>query len=387
MSLAASNSAPHAPCPNSKGTAATVFLMAHKLEMGGTQRHMLQVATALADGHFNVRLGCNSVREYFADTLDAELEIAEFRIGNGLFSRKALASAGALVRYLRQHRVSIAHSFSLYSNLMMIPAARMAGVPVVIGSHRQLGDLVGRFQFRFQIALFGLCDRIVCNSSAAATVLILEGLPPKKIVVLPNAVDPEIFAIGARRTRTSRSGKIRVGMIARMSPPKDYPLLLTAAAQLCKANREIEFLFAGDGPDRLQLQSMAKQLGLTNHIRFLGQCSDVASLLSMLDICVLVSNSESAPNSVTESMAAGVPVIATRVGGIPEIISDGETGLLVDPGDATQLADAIDFLADNPEARARLGQNSFVYAVEHFSTAHMRELYEQLYEKCMDEQL
>jgi glycosyltransferase involved in cell wall biosynthesis len=76
----------------------------------------------------------------------------------------------------------------------------------------------------------------------------------------------------------------------------------------------------------------------------------------MLDISVLVSNSESSPNSATEAMAAGLPVIATRVGGIPEIISDGETGLLVSPGDATQLAGAIEFLADNPDARARMGR-------------------------------
>jgi hypothetical protein len=98
----------------------------------------------------------------------------------------------------------------------------MAGVPVVIGSHKHLGDLLGRVKFRSQIAAFEVCDRIVRNSTASATQLILEGLSPSKAVVLPNALGPESFAVGKARTHASDSGDIKIGMIARMSTPKDH---------------------------------------------------------------------------------------------------------------------------------------------------------------------
>lgn len=384
MSASASNLTSLTAWP-SLSVAPAVFLMAHKLDVGGTQRHLSQVAAALSQRRFNVYLGCNSAQGYFGEKLTAEWDIAEFGLGRGFFSRKAVSSTLALARYLRQSRIDIAHSFSFYSNLMMIPAARMAGVPVVIGSHRQLGDLLSKFKFRSQIAAFELCDRVVCNSIATATQLIVEGLLPSKAVVLPNGVGPQIFAVGKTRTHCSGGGEIKVGMIARMSAPKDHDLFLAAAARLCKATRHIQFFLAGDGPERPRLQKVAEQMGLKDRVTFLGQCSDVAHLLSTFDISVLVSNSESAPNSVTEAMAAGLPVIATRVGGIPEIISEGETGLLVSPGDAAQLADAIEFLADNPEARVRMGKNSYAHAIEHFSMDRMSDLYEQLYRRGLHE--
>ena len=195
----------------------TVFLMANDLEMGGTQKHLAQLATALNGRKFRVRLGCIRRQGYFAETLSTEWDIAEFRLGGSFFSRKALNSARALARHLHAHGVSVAHSFSFYSNIIMIPVARMAGVPIVIGSHRQLGDLLTRLQFNAQTALLQLCDRIVCNSQAAAEQLATRGLSPNRLVVIPNAVSPEIFGVGHTRKQSSRASIVRVGMIARMS--------------------------------------------------------------------------------------------------------------------------------------------------------------------------
>jgi glycosyltransferase involved in cell wall biosynthesis len=129
---------------------------------------------------------------------------------------------------------------------------------------------------------------------------------------------------------------------------------------------------------------MARQMGLTSQVTFLGQCPDIAGFLANLDISVLVSSSESSPNAITESMAAGLPIVATRVGGIPEILSHGETGLLVPVGNDVQLADAIEYLADNPDVRARLGQNALEFAVQHFRLDHVCHLYEQLYTELLD---
>jgi glycosyltransferase involved in cell wall biosynthesis len=363
----------------------TVFLMANDLEMGGTQKHLAQLATALNGRKFRVRLGCIRRQGYFAETLSTEWDIAEFRLGGSFFSRKALNSARALARHLHAHGVSVAHSFSFYSNIIMIPVARMAGVPIVIGSHRQLGDLLTRLQFNAQTALLQLCDRIVCNSQAAAEQLATRGLSPNRLVVIPNAVSPEIFGVGHTRKQSSRASIVRVGMIARMSAAgKNHALLLRAAARLRSKSRNIQFFLAGDGPQRLQLESMTQKMGLTSHVKFLGERRDLGELLANLDISVLASSSESSPNAITESMAAGLPIVATRVGGIPEIISHGETGLLVPVNDDVRLADAIEYLAENPKVCVRLGRNAREFAVRHFRLDHVCNLYEQLYVELLD---
>jgi glycosyltransferase involved in cell wall biosynthesis len=362
----------------------TVFLMANDLEMGGTQKHFAQLAKAL-HGNFRVRLGCNRRQGYFAEALRTEWEIAEFELGGSFFSSKALHSARALARYLRLNEVRIAHSFSFYSNLMMIPVARMARVPIVIGSHRQLGDLLTPLQFTAQLTVLKLCDRIVCNSQAAAQRLVMRGLSPTKTVVIPNAVSPEIFAVGNRGKQALRGSPANVGMIARISAAgKDHALLLRAAARLRNQSRSIQLFLAGDGPQRLQLESLTQQMGLASQVTFLGQCPDLAGLLAKLDISVLASSSESSPNAITESMAAGLSIVATRVGGIPELISHGENGLLVPVGDEVQLAEAIWYLAENPEVRARFGQNAFDFASRYFRLNHVCRLYEKLYAELLD---
>jgi L-malate glycosyltransferase len=125
-------------------------------------------------------------------------------------------------------------------------------------------------------------------------------------------------------------------------------------------------------------------MGLTSHIKFLGERRDLGELLTNLDISVLASSSESSPNAVTESMAASLPIVATRIGGIPEIISHGETGLLVPVDDDARLADAIEYLAENPKIRVRLGQNAREFAVRHFRLDHVCNRYEQLYRELLD---
>lgn len=362
----------------------TVFLMAHILEMGGTQRQFAQLATALRRKRVRVRLGCNLSQGYFSETLRPEWEVTEFRLGDSLFSRKALSSARALARFLRSNEVCIAHSFSFYSNLMMIPVARIARIPIVIGSHRQLGDLLTHSQFNVQTILLQLCDRVVCNSKAASGRLIARGLSPSKVVVIPNAVSPEIFAVAKRGKQPSLTGTVKIGMIARMSAGKGHRLLLRAVAQLPNKSRSIHLLLAGDGPERFQLEAMTEQMGLTGQVTFLGQCPDIAGFLAELDISVLVSSSESSPNAITESMAAGLPIVATRVGGIPELISHGETGLLVPMDDDVELAHAIEYLADNPDVRARLGQNALEFALRHFRLDQVCQGYEHLYAELLD---
>jgi len=367
-----------------KSDSSTVFLMANTLEMGGTERHLSQLATGLNERKFRVELGCIRRQGSFAETLGTKWEVAEFGLGGSFFSRPALKSARALARHLLVRGVSVAHSFSFYSNLLMIPVARLARVPVVIGSHRQLGDLLTPLQFDSQNAVFRLCDRVVCNSKAAADRLTTRGLSPEKIAIIPNAVSPEIFSIALARKRWPVARPFRVGMMARMSVSKDYALLLRAAARLRSRSLNIQFFLIGDGPQRPELESMTRTMGLTGQVNFLGERRDLVDVLAQLDISVLASSSESSPNAITESMAAGLPVVASGVGGIPELISHGRNGLLMPLDDHVALAASIECLAENPNLCAWLGRNAYEFAHQHFRLEHVFSLYEQLYEGLLD---
>lgn len=149
------------------GDPPTVFLMANEFAAGGTEMQFITLARALQREKFDLRLGCIRRRGPLSDALVSE-PIAEFPLDGGFITATSLHSALALARYLRKEKVAVAHSFSFYSNLLMIPVARASGVPVVIGSHRQLGDMLTPLQRYAQRACFRDCDRVVCNSRAAA---------------------------------------------------------------------------------------------------------------------------------------------------------------------------------------------------------------------------
>ncbi len=226
----------------------------------------------------------------------------------------------------------MAHAFDFYTNLALIPAAKMARTPVVIGSQRQLGDLLSSSQRRAQLAMFRWADCVICNSRAAADRLIQQGLNPERAVVIGNGLSPAAFA-DAVPIAPRRPDIFRVGIIARMNArSKNHRMLLEVAARLRHVLPNLEIVLVGDGPLRPELENMAEELGIRDRVQFLGERRDIPAILASLDVTVLPSASESLSNAILESMAAGVPVIANEVGGNLELLSDGR-GILVPPND------------------------------------------------------
>jgi L-malate glycosyltransferase len=357
-----------------------VFLMTNSFETGGSERQFTVLADSLSRELYRLELGCIGEGGAFRKALS---EVISVPPGGNLYGLNSWRSRFRLARRLRAHRTAIAHSFDFYSNLMLIPAARLALVPIVIGSHRQIGDLLSPTRFRAQVAMFHLCDRVVCNSGAAAQALIAHGLPERKIAVIHNGLPEGAFAETVPAIPCS-PGVLRVGMIARMNDPvKNYPGLLHAAARLAPQFPQIEFLLVGDGPLRPGLERMAQSLGLDRQIRFLGERQDVRAILSSIDVSVLPSFSESLSNSVLESMAAGLPVVATSVGGNTELVRDGETGFLVPPNDEICLAGALARLLREPGTRATFGARAREIARSNFTLARMREQHEALYARLL----
>jgi glycosyltransferase involved in cell wall biosynthesis len=264
----------------------------------------------------------------------------------------------------------------------LIPAARMARVPIVIGSHRQIGDLMTPGQFRVQAAAFRWCDAVVCNSHAAAERLIASGLSRDKLVVIGNALPPEIFE-PAVPTLPRRAGVVRVGMVARMNARyKNHSGFLRIAARIRQAMPQVEFLLAGDGPLRPQLEREAQDLGLANSVLFLGDCRDIAAVHASMDLAVLTSDSESLSNVILEAMAAGLPVVAFRSGGNPELINE-QRGALVVAGNESEFADTVLRLLSQTTLREQLGHNARQFAEENFGLERVRNRYQELYESLL----
>ncbi|MGA2360606.1 MAG: glycosyltransferase [Terriglobales bacterium] len=353
----------------------SLFLMINTFETGGSERQFTVLAQNIGAPAFQLHLGCVSHRgplaKHFAD-------VPQFPLGGSLFGWKSLRSRLNLSRHLRHHRVQVAHAFDFYANLTLIPAARFARVPVVIGSHRQLGDLMTPAQFRAQAAAFRWCDAVVCNSQAAADRLIATGLAPDKIALIGNALPAEAFtAVPAALPK--RPGVARVGMVARMNHGyKNHSGFLRIAAQLHQRMPEAEFVLIGDGPLRQQLENEASSLGLGASAIFLGDRQDMPAVLAALDVAVLTSDSESLSNAILEAMAAGLPVVAYRVGGNSELVDD-QRGALIAAGNENDFANAIQSLLPDAHLRERQGNNARRFAEQNFSLDRVRRRYEDLY--------
>ena len=356
-----------------------LFLMINSFETGGSERQFALLAKALDPDRFSLNLGCIQTKGPLRDLFG---EVPRFRLGGSVYGWKSWHSRWQLVRHLRRERIQIAHAFDFYTNLTLIPAARVAGVQAIIGSQRQLGDLLTPTQWKLQKIALQLCDVVVCNSRAAAQKLIADGFPEEKIRIIGNALAAKAFA-EAEPLLQRIPGVLRVGMVARMnSEAKNHRVFLQATAKLAATFPQVEFVLAGDGPLRASLEAQAAALGIAARVRFLGDCRDIPAVMASLDLTLAPSDSESLSNAIIESMAAGVPVVASNVGGNPELVNQ-ERGLLVPARDPQALCDAAAQLLSDNFYRERLGRNSRQFAADHFSTSSIAREYEDLYDEVL----
>jgi len=353
----------------------SLFLMINTFETGGSERQFALLAQNANASKFDVHLGCVNPRGPLAGQFGT---VARFPVGQSLFGWRSLGSRLQLARHLQQNHVQVAHAFDFYVNLMLIPAARLARVPVVIGSHRQLGDLLTPAQFRVQAAAFRWCDAVVCNSQAGADRLAAAGLQSEKLVVIGNAMPAAAFE-AAPPALPRRGNALRVTMVARMNAHyKNHAGFLRIAAEVHKRLPEAEFILVGDGPLRLGIERQAAELGLGERAIFLGDRRDIPAILSSTDVAVLTSDSEGLSNVILEAMAAGVPVVAYAVGGNPEIVR-AERGALISAGNESEFATAICRLLSDASIRREQGHNARQFAEKNFGLDRVCRQYEDLY--------
>ena len=345
-------------------------------DVGGTERQMVELIRRLDPAEFEVHVGCFHRRGPLTPLVEERAaSIAAFPI-EGFARVPTMRQLIAFAAWCRRLNCRIVQTCELYANVFGLPGAAMARVPVRIGSRR---ELITPDKTRAHLAGQRLAYRaahvVVANSTAAAGQLRREGVPDRKIQTIRNGVDGDVFNMRPRAIGPLR----RIITVANLRTEKGHDTLLAAARRVVRDQPEVEFLFVGDGPLRRTLEEQARAGGLARNVRFLGERSDVAALLRTSDFFVLPSRSEASPNGVLEAMATGLPVVATRVGGVPELIESGLNGVLVPPDHPDALTAVILDLIRRPAFALRLGRAARVQVESRFTFERMVSGFETLY--------
>jgi glycosyltransferase involved in cell wall biosynthesis len=247
---------------------------------------------------------------------------------------------------------------------------------VRIANRRGLYSELSAGHLAIQRAAYACAHAIVANSKASAAQLRAERVPDRKVTVVPNGLDAGAFTVAAP-TRPRR----HVITVANLRPEKGHVVLVDAAVHVLSRFPDARFSVVGEGRERAAIEARLTERGVSYAFRLLGERQDVPSLLAEADLAVLPSLTESLPNAVLEAMAAGLPVVASQVGGVPEVVDHGGTGLLVAAGDAHALADAICAVMAEPLLATRMGLAARAMVQRRFSYDRMVSAIEGLYRR------
>jgi len=368
-------------------TPVRVLHLITELNIGGAEKVLSRLLSRLDRDRFALAVACLYGRDGLVadDIRSLGISITDL----GMTAKWRLDAFVRLYRLLHRQRPTILHTWMFHANVPGRVLGRLAGVPIVISSERTMGQ-EGGLRCWLNRVTAPLPDRVACVSESVAEFAAQTiGIPPAKLVVIPNGIPLEDFQPGDRsRARVDLGIPLRVvvaGTVGRLQPVKGTRHLLEAWSRLVSGHPDAILLLVGGGSQQAALERMSRHLGISEHVRFLGDRVDVPDLLRGMDIFVLPSLWEGMPNAALEAMAVGLPVVATAIGGTPEVVVDGVTGLLIPPGDPDALAQSIAHLLCDPDLRCRMGQAGRERVVNHFSVGRMVEQTTRLYERLLVE--
>ena len=362
------------------------------LAIGGSERQVLNIRHGIDASRFDLHLGCFGCfdEQIAVDLSGTPLEVYKIR---KLYGLRAIKECLRLAAYLRQQRMDIVHAYNFYANVFALPAARLAQVPVVLASIRDTGEYWTVRQRAVNKIVCRLADRVIVNAEAIKRGLVVEGYRPERITVIPNGIICPPLRATPDRSLHQEFGlspdDVLIGVVSRIARQKGLEYFLAAIPDVLARIPNAKFLIIGDNsfnPQyREELKLQVSTLGLEDKVVFTGFRLDVPQIVSSLAVSVLPSVSgEGLSNSLLESMAAALPVVATNIGGNPEVVVDGETGLLVPPRKPAALAEAICRVLLTPGMRHSFGQAGRRRVLDHFSNERMIRTVEHLYEELLE---
>lgn len=359
------------------------------LGLGGTERQLVVLLRELDRERVTPRLAClMKVGEYLPDVRALGLEPPEFRLGGSLARPSTLLLVLRIAAWIRREEASILHAHDFYTNVVGALAARVAGVPWIV-SRRDLGAWRSPAQTRVLAAVSRAAPMVLCNTQAARDAVVNEeGVEAKRVRVVPNGLDVDAFDQEAKRQPhplLDLNGPV-VALVANMKHGvKGHHDFLDAAAVVRKARKDVRFLLIGDGELRPAFEQRARDAGLANAMVFAGARTDVPALLVRSTIAVSASKSEGLSNAIMEAMAASLPVVATRVGGTPELVCHECSGFLVPADDAEALAARLLELLRSPDTARQFGLAGRRRIEDEFSATRLGRRVTELYAEMLEQ--
>lgn len=354
---------------------------------GGAEKHLESLVSRVDPARFSfhiVQFGQKGVPQ------------AEGRIGCATFtsipmprllSLVGLRRVAQVYRILRARSYDVVLSFFETSDLIAVLVGKLMEDKALISSRRDTGFRHSRKMRLAYRLINGQFKTIIAASEAVRDALLADGVPAHGITVIHNGIDPVRFTgkdgQKVRREIGIGADATVLGMVANLYPVKNHSLVIECVQRLHRSGCAVHLILVGDGPQRENLEHQAKRYGLGHFVHFLGRRSDVDYLFAATDIVVLASHTEGLSNALLEAMASGKAVVATLVGGNPEVIQDGVNGYLVAADDATAMTGAIQRLIESPSLRSSVGHAAQTRVREHFSVTRMIGGYSAVLERAV----
>ncbi|HKP00867.1 MAG TPA: glycosyltransferase [Nitrospiraceae bacterium] len=381
-----------------------VLHLINHFQVGGTERQAVLLLQHLDRTRYDVRLAVLSkAGPLFEEVARVYPHVEEYPL-TSFYNVNALKQVLRLRRYLLTHHIQIIHTHEFWSGLLAVAASRFTRTRIIASQrHLRMSDrLVHHWGRR---VLNAIADRVLVNAEAIRKqILETSRNAPAKVVVVRNGLTlVEDRLVESCNTRPDGASSVRrsarsvlintlgisdtsmiVGMVANLRPVKGHRHLIEAASRILQAHPDVHFVLIGEGDLRTALERQVKELGIDGHVHFMGHREDARLLTAGFDMAVLASFHEGMPNTVLEAMAAGVPVVATAVGGVKELIVDQETGFLVPPGDTAAMVDRLEKMLVQNHLRAAIGLRGHEFVHATFGMERMIASVQYLYDELLD---
>jgi glycosyltransferase involved in cell wall biosynthesis len=365
-----------------------IVLLSTSMGMGGADKQLLSAAQELRSrGHQILLISLTSLGPMGLQARCLGIATESLEMRRGVPDPRGLVRLGRLVHAWKP---DVVHSHMVHANLMARALRLFVRIPALVSTIHS-PDEGGRLKMAFYRSTHGLVDQMTIVSEAAANRFVTEGIVPRELLrVIPNGVDTERFRGVAAEARESLRQSLQLEnefvwiAVGRFEPPKDYPTMLRAFAWVGERRPDSVLLLVGQGSLQAETESLVRELGLDHRVRFLGIRNDVPELMSAGDGYLMSSAWEGMPVVLLEAAAAGLPIVATAVGGNHEVVCDKESGFLVPPRDPDALGDAMLRLIGRSETQRRsMGEWGREHVRAHYGLGRMVERWEDLYREVL----
>jgi glycosyltransferase involved in cell wall biosynthesis len=360
-----------------------VLMLARVLDGGGIERDVSKFSRHLREHGIEPHVACfNAGGMRWREIAEAGIPLVTIPV-TSFKSKSAVSGASKLRQYIAEKGIKLIHAFDVPADMFAVPLARLWSIPV-LSSQLCFRELMPMHSRLIMMVIDRIATGVFVNCEALADHLRLDWkLARDRIHVCYNGYEPQEFnPRGRKRLKELADASIVIGTVALLRPEKNLGLLVNSFARLHGFDSRARLLIVGSGPEKLELVHKVAELGLTDACVFHDSVSQPADWMRAIDVFVLPSLSEGFSNSLLEAMACGCCPVASSVGGTPELVNDGEHGILFEPGNLTELSDALIYLTQHPEEQQRLAQKAALFVREHLTiqqaSARLADIYRNL---------